>query len=95
MSNYPPGVSGREYEIAGPDREWEADQPRDCPHCGAGKNVTVARVLRRHIALAEPRRRTVTFSGYRGDVWWICEECGYTVDETDAGPPDRYAEDGT
>jgi predicted RNA-binding Zn-ribbon protein involved in translation (DUF1610 family) len=23
MSNYPPGVSGLEYEIAGPDNEWE------------------------------------------------------------------------
>jgi hypothetical protein len=23
MSNYPPGVSGREYAIAGSDREWE------------------------------------------------------------------------
>ena len=25
MSNYPPGVSGNEYEIAGPDNEWEDD----------------------------------------------------------------------
>lgn len=25
MSNYPPGVSGNEYEIAGPDREWEEE----------------------------------------------------------------------
>jgi predicted RNA-binding Zn-ribbon protein involved in translation (DUF1610 family) len=25
MSNYPPGVSGLEYEIAGPDNEWEEE----------------------------------------------------------------------
>lgn len=25
MSNYPPGVSGNEYEIAGPDNEWEEE----------------------------------------------------------------------
>lgn len=25
MSNYPPGVTGREYEIAGPDNEWEEE----------------------------------------------------------------------
>lgn len=25
MSNYPPGVTGNEYEIAGPDNEWEEE----------------------------------------------------------------------
>lgn len=25
MSNYPPGVSGNEYEISGPDSEWEEE----------------------------------------------------------------------
>lgn len=25
MSNYPPGVSGNEFEIAGPDHEWEEE----------------------------------------------------------------------
>ena len=29
MSNYPPGVSGLEYEIAGPDDEWE-DEDFQC-----------------------------------------------------------------
>ena len=32
-SNYPPGVTGSEYEIAGPDYEKESDTP--CPQCGA------------------------------------------------------------
>lgn len=31
MSNYPPGVTGGEYEVAGPDAEEE--QERFCRHC--------------------------------------------------------------
>ena len=31
-SNYPPGVTGNEYEIAGPD--FERDYPEPCPRCG-------------------------------------------------------------
>lgn len=31
-SNYPPGVTGNEYEIAGPD--YEQDHPESCPKCG-------------------------------------------------------------
>jgi len=31
-SNYPPGVTGDEYEIAGPDYERETDEP--CENCG-------------------------------------------------------------
>jgi len=31
-SNYPPGVTGNEYAIAGPDYEEESDLP--CPKCG-------------------------------------------------------------
>jgi hypothetical protein len=31
-SNYPPGVTGNEYEISGPDCEWE--EQRECPLCG-------------------------------------------------------------
>lgn len=31
-SNYPPGVTGNEYEIAGPD--YEKDIEELCPKCG-------------------------------------------------------------
>lgn len=31
MSNYPPGVTGNEYAISGPEREWEED--RFCDEC--------------------------------------------------------------
>ena len=33
MSNYPPGVTGNEYEIAGPD--FEVEHERECPVCEA------------------------------------------------------------
>jgi ribosomal protein L37AE/L43A len=33
LSGYPPGVTGREYEIAGPDYEKETDER--CPECGS------------------------------------------------------------
>jgi hypothetical protein len=33
MSNYPPGVSGNEYEIAGPDYQEELPH-KECPECG-------------------------------------------------------------
>jgi hypothetical protein len=32
-SNYPPGVTGSEFQIAGPDREWEVE--RWCETCQA------------------------------------------------------------
>lgn len=32
LSNYPPGVTGNEYQIAGPDRDWTDE--RDCEACG-------------------------------------------------------------
>ncbi|KKK89081.1 hypothetical protein LCGC14_2736690 [marine sediment metagenome] len=31
--DYPPGVTGNEYEIAGPDHEEESEEP--CTQCGA------------------------------------------------------------
>ena len=33
VSNYPPGVTGNEFEIAGPD--YEQDYPDPCPKCSS------------------------------------------------------------
>jgi hypothetical protein len=33
MSNYPPGVTGNEYAISGPQREWEAIPLDECGYC--------------------------------------------------------------
>ncbi len=35
MSNYPPGVTGNEFQIAGPDYEREIDG--ECSECGQSK----------------------------------------------------------
>ena len=34
MSGYPAGVTGREYEISGPDMEWEEDRTCTCGYTG-------------------------------------------------------------
>lgn len=39
MSNYPPGVTGNEFEIAGPDREFTDIRP--CMACGRVEEVDV------------------------------------------------------
>jgi len=36
-SNYPPGVTGNEYAIGGPQREWEEEA--HCPVCGTEDNL--------------------------------------------------------
>lgn len=36
MSNYPPGVTGNEYQINGPDYDKETDAP--CWYCGNTEN---------------------------------------------------------
>lgn len=33
-SGYPPGVTGNEYEIAGPDKEWEEERTCSNEDCG-------------------------------------------------------------
>lgn len=39
MSNYPPGVTGNEYQIAGADYERESDVP--CGRCGKSSCMEV------------------------------------------------------
>ena len=39
LSNYPPGVSGFEFEIAGPD--YEVEDIVQCPRCGEDVEVIV------------------------------------------------------
>jgi len=45
MSNYPPGVTGAEYEISGPDREWEAPRLGVCKYCGWPENEECDRTI--------------------------------------------------
>jgi hypothetical protein len=71
MSNYPPGVSGTEYEIAGPDAEYTAERTvkcwsDDCPLFEQEQDVEI------------------NLAAYRGEEWgeWACTACGKTRDYT-------------
>jgi hypothetical protein len=82
MSNfgwdYPPGVSGNEYEIAGPDKEWEANQTEPCENCLKWVHED----------------DTVYFESYRGQVSWECAFCHWmNIVEFDEYEPDDYEED--
>ena len=64
MNNYPPGVSGNEYEIAGPDYEQELDELCCKPYVGDARRCD----------------GSMFELGYRGNRWKVCGECGYRVD---------------
>lgn len=76
-SNYPPGVTGNEYEIAGPDYEHESDTP--CPYV-VGKDED-------SMPCGEPTME----EGYHGERWLYCEN-GHRTDLEPPDPgddPDR------
>lgn len=59
MSNYPDGVTGNEFAIAGPDKEWE-DKAADteCPHCDESLVGEI-----------------VLWASYRNQRWYTCPFC--------------------
>ena len=69
--NYPPGVSGNEYEIAGPDAEYTAERTVQC--------------WNDECSLFElDQDVSIDLSAYRGEEWgdWVCATCGKTRDYT-------------
>lgn len=83
--NYPDGVTGNEFAIAGADREWSDEREvycdnDDCLACG--DEVTVMLEL----------------SSYNSTEWatWTCSKCGKDVEyegevkEEDDDDPDYY-----
>ena len=85
MSNYPPGVTGNEPQIAGPDSERQDRDERECAQCDFNDEVTIEEVR----------------YGYTTMEYWTCPECGYehendVTDKYDEGPDpdgDRFRED--
>lgn len=68
--NLPPGVTGNEYEIAGPDAEWSDTKEVSCSNdeCTAfEKEIEVE----------------VDIQSYRGEAWfsWTCTVCSIEHDE--------------
>ena len=80
LSNYPPGVTGREYAIGGAEREWTAR--RECPHCGV------------EAVLDHEAHREIGIVAYCADP--SCDGSGgFDVDPDEPefepdGPPDSY-----
>lgn len=97
LSNYPPGVSGLEPQIAGPALEREGI--REVGECrNYGKTV--------HISTAEHAQTATvcTFTGgdadgvYEGDdfvatFWWYCPSCGTDNDVPDIDVSEEFAPD--
>lgn len=76
LSNYPPGVTGNEFEIAGPDKEWEIE--RECPVCaetGTGGDPSGA-------TGEEPQEiHPIEAWSYGNNLHWVCPDCGSEFDE--------------
>lgn len=73
--NYPPGVTGNEYEIAGPDREWSDEREVYC------KNEECSEY-------EKEREEEVDIQSYRHTSWWswTCPTCNQEAEfERDDG----------
>ena len=69
MSNYPPGVTGNEWQIAGPDAE--RDETRDVKECGNAECEFEGGTV----------EGVVTFYGFEAWFDWECPECGHSNEE--------------
>jgi hypothetical protein len=80
---YPDGVSGNEYEIAGPEREWDEDRDEVCTNedCASFDQEAVVSV-------------TVTTHGSQGWTQWSCPTCGSSTEtEFSVDGPEYERED--
>lgn len=68
--DYPPGVTGNEYEIAGPDYEKETDEL--CPRRMDADSINLLSESNCEGFLIE--------QGYRGQRWVVCSKCNYQAD---------------
>lgn len=81
--NYPDGVTGNEYEIAGPDYESEEDREVECRNRDECDFIDTL---------------TVLVYGFEGKRWtrWTCPECAtenedeWDADESDDNEDDRF-----
>ena len=65
MSNYPEGVTGLEYEIAGPDMEYTGERLVQCYNDECSM-------------FEEDQDVEIDLAAYRGEEWgdWTCPTCG-------------------
>lgn len=109
MSNYPPGVTGHEYAIAGPSSE--RGEEREVGECAKFERMRIVYVTKRGVQDNIYRTTTIrrvqgipcTFAG--GEVegvtsdhaWfdWTCPSCGFenTMEVEPPEPDDEYYPD--
>ena len=80
MSNYPPGVTGNELEIAGPDAEYTSERTVSCWNDECSQFEVELEV-------------EVDIRSYRSEEWWnwTCPECKISRDyEQYIYPDDDY-----
>ena len=83
LSNYPPGVTGNEFEIAGPDAEW--DEMQTCtntvqatiPQGGVYSDSSVMEDVERECGF----EGEVSCWSYQGVMHWECPDCGHEYEE--------------
>jgi hypothetical protein len=84
MSNYPPGVTGNEYAIAGPDSDWEEKMDVKCENDECEK-------------VDEPQEVVVSGESYAGTNYytWDCPLCSHAHDfeREEEGPDPDDARD--
>jgi hypothetical protein len=87
MDNYPAGVTGTEFAIAGADREYTEERTVSCETVGCD-------------AYGLQTDEEVSLSSYGSQEWgtWTCTACGEesdyesTVEEDEGGDPDYLYE---
>lgn len=80
MSNYPPGVTGAEFEIAGPD--WEREENKSCGAEDVSINAVTIDNETISVVVSEcPWDGDVLVQGYRHSQWWTCPLCSTQHDE--------------
>jgi hypothetical protein len=81
-SNYPPGVTGNELQIAGPDSEWEEDMDVECQNDECEM-------------FDETQTVEVSAWSYHGSATynWDCPKCGHAheFERDDINEPDPDA----
>lgn len=70
LNNYPPGVTGSEYAIAGPD--WEREIAGQCPGCHILETLMESGYMEPRCS--HPYRRAHP----NRQIWTDCSDCDWT-----------------
>ena len=66
MNGYPPGITGREFQIAGPDAAWVEERDCDAELFNDNGETDGWCYFTGEVDL----------QSYGADEWWTCPDCG-------------------